>query len=308
MVLIRAIVVSGGTGKIMETARAPSVSLRIVSLTALAMVAFAANSVLNRLALAPELLDAASFSTIRVGSGALTLWLILAIRGGSGETRVIDLRMPVALFIYIAGFSFAYLSLGAGTGALILFGTVQLTMFAVALYQGERFPILGWAGLAAALGGLAYLVSPGVEAPDLFGAVLMIGAGIGWGVYSLLGRGARDPLAATAWNFLLCCPLVLIVSLLFLSEMSGTWAGVALAVASGAIASGLGYVIWYAVLPSLTAGRAASVQLSVPAIAALGGVVFLSEPLSLRLIIASVITLGGVALVLGQRTKTKVTQ
>ncbi|MDX2259614.1 MAG: DMT family transporter [Hyphomicrobiaceae bacterium] len=276
-------------------------SPRTLALTALALIPFAANSVLTRLAIAPGDIDAATFASVRIAAGALTLWaIVLATRSGPLPPRP-DWRMALALFGYVAAFSFAYVWLEAGTGALILFGSVQLTMFAVALVEGERFSPLAWAGLAAAFGGLVYLVSPGLSAPDPFGAVLMTIAGISWGFYSLYGRTAGDPLAATAWNFLLCTPLVIAVSLLSWGDMTANIRGLALAVVSGAVASGLGYVIWYAALRGLTAGRAAVAQLAVPAIAAIGGALFIAEPVTLRLILASAITLGGVAIVLTQR-------
>lgn len=278
-------------------------SARTALLVALAMIAFAANSLLNRLALAPEppLTDAASFALVRVLAAATTLSAILALRRGARGPAQRDWRMPAALFVYITGFSFAYLSLSAGTGALILFGAVQITMFAAALSGGERFSLLGWAGLVCAFGGLVYLAAPGVTAPDPMGTALMIAAGVAWGAYSLLGRGVADPLAATAWNFAVCIPLSLLVSAVFWASASASPAGLALAIASGAAASGLGYVLWFAALPQLSAGRAAAVQLSAPIIAALGGAALLSEPLTARLLIASAVTLGGVALVLAQR-------
>jgi drug/metabolite transporter (DMT)-like permease len=274
---------------------------RTVLLTAVAMVAFAANSLLCRAALAPGLIDAASFASLRVASGAATLIVILAVRDRRAALPSADWRTVAALFAYVAFFSFAYIWLSAGTGALLLFGAVQITMFSVALRRGEPFTAWSWAGLAAAILGLVYLVSPGVTAPDPFGAVLMVVAGIAWGVYSLIGRGAGDPLAATAGNFLYAVPLVAVVSLIFLRDLDISAHGVALAVASGAVASGCGYVIWYAALPGLTATRAATVQLSVPAIAALGGVLFMAEDVTLRLVIASAATIGGVAVVLAQR-------
>ncbi len=274
---------------------------RTVLLTVVAMLAFAANSLLCRLALGQELIDAASFTTVRVLSGAVTLALIVLLRRRGRDRGKADWRTVAMLFTYMAFFSFAYLSLGAGTGALILFGAVQLTMFIVALSEGEHFPLLSWAGLTLALLGLIYLVLPGVSAPDPLGAVLMAVAGIAWGFYSLLGRGAADPLEATARNFVYSVPFVLLVSLFFFRDFSSSANGLALAVASGAIASGCGYVIWYAALPSLTATRAATVQLSVPVIAAFGGVVVLSEQVTLRLLVASAATLGGVAIVLAQR-------
>jgi drug/metabolite transporter (DMT)-like permease len=272
-----------------------------VLLTVLAMLAFAANSLLCRLALRQELIDPASFATVRVISGAVLLSLIVLPRWRARGRSSADWRSATLLFTYMAFFSFAYLSLSAGTGALILFGAVQLTMFIVALRGGEQFPLLSWAGLTLAMLGLVYLVSPGVTAPDLLGAVLMAIAGIAWGFYSLLGRGAADPLEATANNFIYSVPLVIIVSLLFIGDFHGSSSGLALAAASGAIASGLGYVIWYTALRGLTATGAATVQLSVPVIAAFGGVLLLSEQITLRLLLASTATLGGVAIVLSQR-------
>ena len=274
---------------------------RTVLLTVVAMLAFAANSLLCRLALGQELIDAASFTTVRVLSGAVTLALIVLLRRRGRDRGKADWRTVAMLFTYMAFFSFAYLSLGAGTGALILFGAVQLTMFIVALSEGEHFPLLSWVGLTLAVLGLIYLVLPGVSAPDPLGAVLMAVAGIAWGFYSLLGRGAADPLETTARNFVYSVPLVLLVSLFFFRDFSSSSNGLALAVVSGAITSGCGYVIWYAALPSLTATRAATVQLSVPVIAAFGGVVLLSEQITLRLLLASAATLGGVAIVLAQR-------
>ncbi len=277
------------------------IAVRTVVLTGVAMVAFAANSVLCRLALGDALIDPASFTTVRVVSGALTLSLIVLLRRRADPRGKADWRAGALLFLYMAFFSFAYLSLSAGTGALVLFGAVQLTMFVFALRQGEHFPLISWAGLTLALCGLVYLVLPGVTAPDPLGAVLMAVAGIAWGVYSLLGRGAADPLEATARNFVYSVPLVLIVQLIFIKDFAGSAHGVALAVVSGALTSGCGYVIWYAALPGLTAVRAATVQLSVPVIAAIGGVVVLSEQITPRLMLASAATLGGVALVLAQR-------
>jgi drug/metabolite transporter (DMT)-like permease len=278
-------------------------SSRTLLLTALAMVAFAANSLLCRLALGAGAIDAASFASLRVVSGAATLVVILALRDRRLALPAFQWRMTAALFVYVAFFSFAYLWLSAGTGALLLFGSVQLTMFGVALAGGERFTAFSWAGLAAAIAGLVYLVLPGLSAPDPAGAGLMIVAGIGWGVYSLLGRGAADPLASTAANFLYAVPLVLAVSLALLGSLGVSPYGAALAVASGAITSGCGYVVWYAALRGLTATRAAVVQLSVPAITAFGGVLLLSEPLTARLLVASVVTVGGVAVVLSQRAR-----
>jgi drug/metabolite transporter (DMT)-like permease len=200
----------------------------------------------------------------------------------------------------------AYLSLAAGTGALILFGAVQLTMFAVALRGGEHFSPASWAGLGLAVLGLIYLVAPGVTAPDPLGAVLMAVAGIAWGVYSLRGKGVSAPLATTASNFLFALPMALLAGLiawLLGGDIVASQHGIMLAIASGAVASGAGYAVWYAALPGLRATSAATLQLSVPVIAAVGGVLLLAEPLTLRLALASALTLGGVAIVLWRRAE-----
>jgi drug/metabolite transporter (DMT)-like permease len=271
-------------------------------LTFLAMFAFAANSVLCRLALGEGHIDAASFATVRVVSGAIVLFAFVSYRSEGPVPRDADWQAAMALFVYMLFFSFAYLSLGAGTGALILFGAVQMTMFIAALRSGEAFSAVSWAGLLCAFAGLIYLVSPGVTAPDLRGAVMMAIAGIAWGAYSLRGKKAANATRATAWNFLLSVPLVLLSSLIFTNQFHATTTGVSLAIASGVIASGAGYVIWYAALRGLAATSAATVQLSVPVIAAIGGVLLLSEDVTLRLVVASIATLGGVALVLAQRS------
>jgi drug/metabolite transporter (DMT)-like permease len=265
------------------------------------MVAFAANSLFCRLALGQEIIDAASFATVRVVAGAVTLGLIVLPRWRVRGRAPADWRAVTMLFLYMAFFSFAYLSLSAGTGALILFGAVQLTMIIVSLNNGEQFPWLSWVGLILALLGLVYLVLPGVTAPEPVGAVLMAVAGIAWGFYSLLGKGATDPLEATANNFIWSVPLVLLTSVVFLGEIQLSRTGIVLAATSGAVTSGLGYVVWYVALRGLTTTRAATVQLSVPVIAALGGVVLLSEEITFRLLVASAATLGGVAIVLAQR-------
>jgi len=265
------------------------------------MVAFAANSLLCRLALGRDLIDPASFATVRVASGALALLLIMLARRHTRNEGGAGWRSALMLFTYMAFFAFAYRSLATGTGALILFGAVQLTMFVFALRKGEHFSLVSWAGLALAVCGLVYLVLPGVSAPDPLGAALMAIAGAAWGVYSLLGKGAADPLSATARNFLYAVPLMLIVSVLSLHDLNVSTGGLALAITSGAVTSGCGYVVWYAAVPRLTASRAAVVQLSVPIIAAFGGVVVLSEHVTVRLLIASAATLGGVAIVLAQR-------
>jgi drug/metabolite transporter (DMT)-like permease len=273
-------------------------------LTAVAMIAFAANSLLCRMALGADLIDAGSFAALRTAAGALTLVAILAARGNLGALKGNHVRTGAMLFTYMIFFTFAYRSLSAGTGALILFGAVQLTMFVAALRNGEPFSALSWGGLALAIAGLIYLVSPGLSAPDPLGALLMAIAGIAWGIYSLLGRAAGDPLTATAGAFMAALPAVLVVGATAgaLNRFHIDTVGALLAIASGAVASGLGYVVWYAALRGLTATRAAIIQLSVPVIAAFGGVLFIGEDVTLRLIVASIATLGGVAIVLAQRT------
>lgn len=266
------------------------------------MTAFAANSVLCRLALEGDYIDAMSFTTIRLVAGAVALCLILFIRGRSIKPGRPKWGSVGSLFVYMACFSFSYRILGAGTGALILFGAVQLTMIGVAIYSGERLSLLMVTGLVIAVGGLIYLLFPGVSVPDPIGAALMALSGVAWGLYSLWGRGATDPTAETGANFLYAVPLALVMSLLGFGLASVSALGLALAVVSGAVTSGMGYAIWYVALPELSATRAAIVQLSVPPIAAMGGVLFLSEPLSLRIIVATVMLISGISLVLWNRS------
>lgn len=277
-------------------------SHRTILLTGLSVLCFAANSLLCRLALAPHLIDAASFTSVRVLSAVVMLSAIVWLRGQHlPRLRYASPRSIAALFGYLIFFSFAYTRLSAGTGALILFASVQLTMFGLALREGEHFSELSWLGLALAAGGLVYLVLPGFSAPDPLGAVFMAIAGMSWGLFSLFGRGVDNPLEANAMNFLWCLLPALLVNVTFTHDFSVTASGLWLAIASGAIASGLGYSVWYLALRELPATRAATVQLVVPAVAALGGVVLLAEPLTLRLVLASVAMLGGTALVLAQR-------
>jgi len=267
------------------------------SLTVLALVAFAANSVLCRLALGEPTIDPASYTAVRLITGAITLWLIAVFLkkrsfGKSGGSWI----SAAMLFLYAVTFSFAYISLSAGTGALILFASVQITMIAVGLYSGERPAMLEWLGLFIAIVGLIYLVSPGITAPSIVGSLLMATAGIAWGVYSLRGRGASDPVGVTADNFLHTVPLAIALVLSLASALTITPIGFVWAALSGSITSGVGYVLWYAALRGLTATRAATVQLAVPVIAALGGVIVLSEAITLRLIISAVVILTGVGL------------
>jgi drug/metabolite transporter (DMT)-like permease len=272
-------------------------AMRLFLLTALTMLAFAANSVLNRWAVGPGHIGAVEFAAVRLVAGAgalaaLVLWQRkgFAWPGWRGRGPGI-----MGLSVYLIGFSLAYLGLDAGTGALVLFGMVQVTMFAGALLSQEAVPGRRWAGAGLALVGLALIAAPAGEGVAIGPLAMMAMAGVGWGIYSLAGRGARDPLAATAWNFLLAVPLVVPLAVaLGVQRPDGT--GVALAVVSGAVTSGLGYALWYAILPALGAARAAVAQLSVPVIAALGGAVLLAEAPGVRFWIASVLVLGGVAL------------
>ncbi len=277
---------------------------RTAALTAVSMLAFAANSVLCRMALEPpSAIDPTSFGSIRLVAGAIVLAFLARSRAGRSRAARPDWTAAVMLFAYVACFSFAYRLLTAGTGALILFGAVQLTMFGAGLHAGERFGALAWSGFGLAVIGMVYLASPGVAAPAPGGAALMAAAGIGWGVYSLRGRHAVDPLQSTAANFLRAAPLALVLSLGFAGDFHCTLRGATLALVSGAVTSGLGYVVWYAALRGLTAMRAAAVQLSVPPVAAFGGVLLLSEAVTLHLVAASVAVLGGVALVLLGRSR-----
>lgn len=270
---------------------------RVVLWTLLAMLAFACNSLLCRLALKHTSIDAATFTAVRLASGAGVLWLIVRARGGS-STPGGNWPSAVALFVYAAGFSFAYVSLAASTGALILFGAVQATMIGHGVWRGERLRRAQTAGLVVALGGLLGLLLPGLTAPPWFGALLMGSAGVAWGVYSLHGRGAGDPLRATEGNFVRAAPMAVILALVAHGPQPADAAGLACAVASGAVASAIGYAIWYTALPALRATRAATVQLSVPVITAAGGVLFLGEPATLRLVLVSIAILGGIALVI----------
>lgn len=273
---------------------------RVFILTLLAMLAFAGNSLLCRAAFNTSRIDAASFTAIRIASGAIALWLIVRMRGG-GKASAGNWTSAFALFGYAAAFSFAYLSLTAATGALLLFGAVQATMIGFGLWRGEG--LRGWQilGLACALGGLIGLLLPGLSAPPLQGSALMLAAGVAWGVYSLRGKGTGDPLRVTAGNFLRAVVFALVLSVAMLPSASLDVAGVGYAIASGALTSGIGYAVWYTALPGLKAASAATVQLSVPVIAALGGIVLLGEPPTLRLLLAGIAILGGIAMVIKSR-------
>ncbi|WP_372088246.1 DMT family transporter (plasmid) [Tistrella mobilis] len=282
---------------------------RIIGWTVVAMIAFAANSVLCRWALDRTAIDPAAFTGIRLAAGAAMLWLCLRVGRGSlrAGRRTGASAWPgswvgaAALSVYAAAFSFAYVGLPAASGALLLFGAVQVTMIAAGLIRGERLRPLQWLGIALAAGGLVALLAPGAQipqAPDPVAAVLMLASGAAWGAYSLIGRRSRDPLATTAGNFMRSLPLAVLLLVPALLRMEIDPQGVALAVASGALASGLGYAVWYAVLPALGAAQAASVQLSVPVIAALGGTLLLGEAITWHLVVVSLAVLGGIALVI----------
>jgi len=278
------------------------ISTRIFVLTLVAMTAFAANSLLCRLALKQTGIDAASFTFIRIISGAIALWLIVNMRKGT-RIRAGSWLSALALFAYAAAFSFAYLSLSAGTGALLLFGAVQATMIIWGLRKGERFRMQQCVGLAFALGGLVLLLFPGLSAPPVSGSILMLGAGIAWGIYSLRGKAAGDPASATSGNFLRAVPLAAALSIAFLPWVRLDSAGIGYAILSGALASGVGYAIWYTALPGLKAASAATVQLSVPVLTAAGGIIFLGESITLRFLFASVAVLGGIALVVIEKRR-----
>lgn len=256
-------------------------------------------------------IDAASFTSIRITAGAFTLWFIMLMRTTGGANALTHGSWPsaFALFVYAACFSFAYLSLSAATGALLLFGAVQFSMISYGFWHGERFSVRQWAGLLCAFGGLAGLLLPGITAPPLWGSALMLSAGAAWGVYSLRGRKAGDATAVTAGNFLRAVPITVALSMIVYvaapQAISIDTSGAGYAVASGALASGVGYAIWYTALRGLKATTAATVQLSVPVIAAVGGIVFLGEVVTMRLLIASMAILGGIALVIVDKRNIK---
>jgi drug/metabolite transporter (DMT)-like permease len=294
-------------------------SARIFILTLLALIAFASNSLLCRAALKESSIDPATFTFVRIFSGALALGLVMRVRKrltvNATATPVVDsfsnsapatdcssLRYgnwisAGALFAYAAGFSFAYTSLSAGTGALLLFGTVQATMILWGLHKGERLNTIQIAGFIVAIAGLVVLVFPGLSAPPLIGSILMLGTGLAWGIYSLRGKGERNPASVTTGNFVRAVPFAAALSIIFLPSTNYNLAGITYAITSGAVTSGLGYVIWYSALPGLKTASAATVQLSVPVLAATSGILLLGEPITVRYVLASVAVLGGIGLV-----------
>ena len=282
-----------------------------VSFTILALLAFAANSLLCRLALRGGAIDPASFTVVRLVAGAVMLVVVGMIKTHrthrtrrthrtdkthrTRRTLRTEALLPaLMLFVYAAGFSFAYVGVSAGTGALILFGAVQVTMLVVAMARGERLGLIQWAGLAAAVGGITWMVLPGLEAPSPISGALMVTAGAAWGLYSVHGRGSPDPLGQTRRNFILTLPLAAVLGLAWLPRLQASRTGLLLAVISGAVTSGLGYVIWYRALRGLSGVAAALVQLATPVLAAIGGILFLSEPLGSRLVISTLLVLGGI--------------
>lgn len=279
---------------------------RILVCASLAILAFAGNSVLCRLALSEQSIDAGSFTVIRLCSGAIILFFILLAKRGKNSTKQLDTGSwfgAVTLFLYAATFSYAYVSLETGVGALILFGTVQITMILVSLATGNRHHVLEWVGMAIAFSGFVYLVLPDLSGPSLLGFILMATSGMSWGLYTLIGRRSANPLTDTAYNFLRALPFCLVLVLfVFLADgVQLSERGVLLAVLSGAIASGLGYTLWYMALSGLSTTLAAVLQLLVPVIAAIGGVLFAEELVTSRLLLAALLVLGGISIVVWGR-------
>ena len=277
-------------------------SIKITFYTAFALFAFAGNSILCRLALGERAIDAASFSAIRVLSGVIVLAFIMKLwRNPRLESSKGSWKASFMLFIYALTFSYAYISLETGVGALILFGSVQITMVLAGLFLGHKLHYIEWGGLIVAFSGFVYLVMPGVSAPSLMGFILMSCSGVAWGGYTLAGKGSLNPLSDTYYNFLRAVPWVIILMIITIQNSIMSWEGVLLAILSGGIASGIGYAIWYMALRGLSSINAAVVQLLVPVIAAIGGVIFANELLSLRTLLASIIIMGGVfAVILGK--------
>lgn len=273
--------------------------MKVVLFTSFALLAFAGNSVLCRLALGNNAIDAASFTSIRLLSGILALGLILLItQRRSSQTSKGSWKASAMLFIYALTFSYAYISLDTGVGALILFTAVQVTMIFIRVFSGGRLLAIEWLGVSLSFFGFVYLVYPELSSPSVIGFILMLVSGVAWGLYTLEGRKSKSPLNDTAYNFIRCLPLVLLLTVITISNATLSSEGIWLAIAAGAITSGVGYAIWYVALGSLSAIQAAVVQLLVPVIATFGGIVFANEALSVRLVIASLVILGGISLVI----------
>ena len=277
------------------TSRSP---LTVIVLTAIALIAFAANSVLSRLALDSQEIDAASFTSIRLISGIITLLILVKLSQRKSSSQSTGSWLAgFSLFVYAIAFSYAYLTLETGTGALVLFGSVQITMVLLSIYSGTKLHPAEWVGILLAFLGLVYLMLPQLAAPSATGFVLMALAGIAWGIYTLSGRGSQHPLSDTAYNFLRTLPFVLILLLVSLGDIQFSAYGILLAALSGSLASGVGYSIWYAALAQLSSTQAAVLQLLVPVIAAVGGVVFVAEPVTLRLAVSGLLVIGGILIV-----------
>ena len=271
---------------------------KIIILTGLALIAFAANSVLCRIALGDEAIDASSFTVIRLLSGAFVLLVIISATGKTAEVSTKgSWAASFMLFLYAVTFSYAYISLDTGTGALILFGSVQITMILLSLISGTRLHITEWTGVVISFAGFVYLILPGVTMPSVTGFLLMTVAGIAWGIYTLKGRGSKNPLMDTAYNFIRTIPFVVILAISTMDNIHYSSEGIVLALIAGGVTSGIGYTIWYIALGGLSSTQAAVLQLSVPVIAALGGVVFVSEAITFRFTISAALVLGGILLV-----------
>ncbi len=279
--------------------------IKTVIYTTLALVAFAANSVICRLALKDAAIDPGMFTSIRLLSGAVVLMtLVFLTKGKRDEASKGSWRSAVMLFMYAAAFSYAYVSLETGIGALIIFGVVQITMIASSLISGYRMNNLEWSGILLALAGFLYLLLPGASAPSLSGFILMALSGIGWGIYSLRGKNSKDPLADTAYNFLRSLPFLILLLYFLAQESNYSTKGILLALLSGIVTSGIGYTIWYAALKGLSSVQASVVQLLVPVLAAIGGILFIGELISLRLMVSSLMILGGILLLIIKKLPT----
>lgn len=287
-------------------------ALKITVLTITALLAFAANSLFCRVALQGNSIDAASFTVVRLGSGALVLAVLLSafnFRNGKQKTsnaKKINWAAASMLFLYAAGFSFAYITLEVATGALILMGAVQLTMITASVIRGERLHIIEWGGIIISSAGFVILMLPGVKTPSLTGFIFMLISGISWGIYSVMGKKSSNPLRDTASNFIYTIPAIILLALINLKNTEFTSMGLSLAFLSGGLASGVGYYIWYNALKGLTVTQAAIVQLLVPVIAAFGGIIFLSETITIRLLISALLILGGIGILVIKQSKWKI--
>lgn len=271
---------------------------KTITLTCLALIALSANSVLCRLALENDAIDASSFTVLRLLSGAIVLLIIIST---TRNTAVTSSRgswsASFMLFLYAITFSYAYISLDTGTGALILFGSVHITMILLSHISGTRLHITEWFGVIIAFAGFIYLILPGITTPSFIGFLLMTVAGIAWGIYTLKGHGSKSPLMDTAYNFFRTIPFVVLLAISTFNNINYTSEGILLALLSGGITSGIGYTIWYIVLGGLSSTQAAALQLTIPVIAAIGGVIFVSEAITFRLIISATMVLGGILIV-----------